>query len=160
MQEKKNLQPSPACQPLPCQVSGIHYNTSSTRSRRGYMGWWGGYIQKHRVGTVFSLMPLLGRRKFSFIASLHSGSKSGCRQFVVLHGCICCFSCLVIDAAGVELLEALVMVKPPEDGRLMFGLPRAIEGLMESCIRKKEMEAYLINSWKQNCSIKKKLKLQ
>lgn len=46
----------------------------------------------------------------------------------------------------LELLEALVMVKPPDNGRLMFGLSCGIEGLMESCIRKKEMEAHLINS--------------
>lgn len=54
--------PPPACQPLPCQVSGLHYNTSNIRSRRGYMA---GLVRwpppEHCTGTVFSFMPLLGQ---------------------------------------------------------------------------------------------------
>lgn len=74
----------PACQPLPCQAPGLHYNTSNTRSRRGYMGWWGN-PHKHCAGTVFPFMPLLGaenvpdRKSCSFL-SVHSRSEWGCQS--------------------------------------------------------------------------------
>lgn len=65
-----NPEPSTTCQPLLCRVSGLHYNTSNTRSRRGYTGCCGELQKRLSIIT-----PLLGQRKLEWAVpvSAHSG---------------------------------------------------------------------------------------
>lgn len=95
---------------------GFNYNTSNSRSRRGYEGCC--------TGCTLSV-ALLGQGKFRIGRADHF-SVSGCLWF-------CSAWLQLLFSFCCRLLKMAAMLQPLKDGRMILGSPCAIERLMECC---------------------------